>query len=105
MTVASSPQLENQTTKHLLRRLIGWGLFSQTALIFLLFVIPGTADFWQGWAFSGVNLVVMIIFGAYFFKYDRELLARRMLRKEKAGAQKVILLLLKILAFLRLPGV
>jgi protein-S-isoprenylcysteine O-methyltransferase Ste14 len=90
--------LENQPTKNLLTRLIGWGLIRQMALVILLFV-PGTLHYWQGWAFFAVNLVVSIIFCTYFYKYDRELLARWLLRKENVIAQKFIMLLLKIVAF------
>ena len=87
--------MENQPTKNLLTRLVGWGLIQQTALVFLLFV-PGTWHYWQGWAFIGVNLMAAIVFCTYFYKHDRELLARRMLRKEKVTAQKLILFLMKI---------
>lgn len=60
----------------------------------MLFV-PGTLHFWQGWAFMGVNLAVAVIFCTYFYNHDRELLARRLLRKEKVTAQKYIMFLLK----------
>ena len=42
-----------------------------------------------------VNLAVMILFCAYFYKRDPQFLARRLLRKEKIGAQKFIMCLLK----------
>lgn len=74
--------------------MIGWGLVSQIVLAVLLFV-PGTLNFWQGWAFMAVNFAVTLAFCVYFYKRDRELLARRLLRKEKIGAQKVILFLMK----------
>ena len=90
-------RLENQPSKNLLTRLIGWGLIQQTMLVLLLFV-PGTWDYWQGWAFMGVNLMVAIVFRTYFYKYDRELLARRLLRKEKVSAQRFIMLLMKIVS-------
>jgi protein-S-isoprenylcysteine O-methyltransferase Ste14 len=77
-----------------LPRLIGWGLVSQIALAVMLFV-PGTLHFWQGWAFMGVNLAVAVIFCTYFYNHDRELLARRLLRKEKVTAQKFIMFLMK----------
>ncbi len=84
-----------QPPRYLLARLIGWGLFQQIALAVLLFV-PGHAQYWQGWAFLGVHLLVTIIFGTYFYRHDRELLARRLLRKEKVVAQKFIMLLMKM---------
>ena len=78
-------------------RLIGWMLIQQTALVILLFV-PGTWHYWQGWTFMGVNLVVAIVFCTYFYRYDRELLARRLLRKEKVIAQQFIMFLMKIVS-------
>ncbi len=75
-------------------RLIGWGLVGQIVLTVLLFV-PGTLKFWQGWAFMTVNLAVTIFFCAYFYQRDPQFLARRLLRKEKIGAQKFIMFLLK----------
>ena len=89
--------MENQPTKNLLTRLIGWTLVQQTALVILLFV-PGTWHYWQGWAFMGVNLVVVIVFCAYFYKHDRELLARRLLRNEKHLTQRFIMVLLRIVS-------
>jgi protein-S-isoprenylcysteine O-methyltransferase Ste14 len=86
--------LENQPTKNLLTRLIGWGLIQQIALVILLFV-PGTLRYWQGWAFFAVNFAVTLIFCTYLYRRDREVLARRMLRKEKIVAQKIILFLMK----------
>jgi protein-S-isoprenylcysteine O-methyltransferase Ste14 len=86
--------LENQPTKNLLTRLIGWGLIQQITLVILLFV-PGTLRYWQGWAFSAVNFAVALIFCTYLYRCDREVLARRMLRKEKIVAQKIILFLMK----------
>ncbi len=68
-------------------------------LVILLFV-PGTWNYWQGWVFLGVNLVTGIVFCAYFYRHDRELLARRLLRKEKVAAQRYIMSLIKIIAVL-----
>jgi protein-S-isoprenylcysteine O-methyltransferase Ste14 len=80
--------------RSLLSRLIGWGLVGQIALAVLL-LAPGTLKFWQGWAFMAVNFAVSLAFCIYFYKHDRELLERRMIRKEKIGAQKIILFLMK----------
>ncbi len=92
-------RLENPPAKNknLLSRLIGWGLVGQIALAVFLF-IPGTLKFWQGWAFMAVNLAVTLGFCTYFYKHDHQLLERRLLRKEKFGAQKFIMFLLKIVA-------
>jgi protein-S-isoprenylcysteine O-methyltransferase Ste14 len=88
--------LENPSNKYLLQRLIGFGLFSQLALILMLFGIPGRTHYWQGWSFAVVNFIVSIVLSVYFYKYNRDLLARRLLRKEKVVAQKVIIYLMKI---------
>lgn len=87
--------MEKPLTKNLLPRLIFFNLYGQAALAVLL-LVPGTPDFPQGWAFLIVNLVVAVIFCAYFYRHDRELLARRLLRREPFGAQKFIMLLVKI---------
>jgi len=92
-------RLENQPTKNLLARLIIFGLLSQMALAVCLFV-PGTVHYWQGWAFFAVNFTVSFIYVVYLYRHDRELLARRMLRKEKIGAQKIILHLMKQLSMI-----
>ena len=88
-------QLVNQPVKHLLPRLIGFGLFNQAALVALLF-LPGTLRFWRGWAFIALNLVLGIFFCVYFYRHDRELLARRLLRGEKFKEQKAVMLLMKM---------
>ena len=79
--------------------MIGFSLIGQIALLVFLFV-PGTLKFWQGWAFMAVNLIVSILFCAYFYKGDPQLLERRLLRKEKAGTQKIIMFLVKNVSFL-----
>ena len=86
--------MESPPTKNLLPRLISWGLVGQIVLAVCLFV-PGTVHFWQAWAFMAVNLAVTIFFCAYYYRRDPEFLARRLLRKEKIGAQKFIMFLLK----------
>jgi len=95
--VAAFRRLEKPTTKNLPRRLIVRGSIGQIALLALLFV-PGTLHYWQGWAFAAMNLVVSLIFIIYYYQRDRELLVRRMLRKEKRGAQKIIMFLLRQVA-------
>lgn len=89
--------LENPPAKSLLSRLIRLGLIGQIALAVMLFV-PGTLDFWQGWAFAAVNLVITVAFFTYLYQHDRELLARRLIRKEKVGTQKAIMFLVRNLA-------
>jgi protein-S-isoprenylcysteine O-methyltransferase Ste14 len=65
-------------------------------LMVALFVPAGTWDFWQGWAYVGCYCAYAVIVVVYFHYRDPQLLARRMLRKEKVGQQKIILLLLKL---------
>jgi protein-S-isoprenylcysteine O-methyltransferase Ste14 len=90
----------------LLSRLLRRGIFGQFALAALLFGPAGTFDFWQGWTFIIVNFTGTVIFCAYFYKHDPQLLARRMLTKETAKAQKFIMLLVRVLygAAFVLPG-
>jgi hypothetical protein len=83
--------------KKLLARLIRLGVFGQLALAALLFGSAGSFDFWQAWAFMGVTLAATIWTCIYFYKRDPQLLERRMLRKEKLGAQKLIIALWKTL--------
>jgi protein-S-isoprenylcysteine O-methyltransferase Ste14 len=45
-----------------------------------------------------VTFVAPLGFGLYFYRHDPQLLARRMLTKEKVGAQKVVMLLWKLLS-------
>jgi protein-S-isoprenylcysteine O-methyltransferase Ste14 len=86
--------LENPKTKSLLTRLIGLGLVGQIALAVCLFV-PGTIHFWQAWAFMAVTFVLTFFFCAYYYRRDPEFLARRLLRKEKIRAQKLIMFFAK----------
>ena len=63
----------------------------------LLFWPAGTLRFWQGWTFLVLSLGFPIGMTVYFYKHDREMLARRTLAKEKIGAQKIMMLLLRVL--------
>ena len=87
-------------------RLIRRGLFGQTLMAALLLGSAGTLKFWQAWVFMAVNLAATIGICVYFYKHDRRLLERRMLRQEQVGAQKVIMLLVKLfsIAAYLLPG-
>jgi protein-S-isoprenylcysteine O-methyltransferase Ste14 len=79
------------------------------ALIFvaaMFFVPAGSVRFWQGWAYIGIVFIPMFAASFYFYKYDPELVASRMQRKEKVREQKVIMRLANLLFFvcLLLPG-
>lgn len=92
--VATSGSMEEASRKKLLSKLLFQALLGQVALFVFIFV-PGTFVYWQAWAFMAVNGAVAIYFSVYFYCTNPELLARRLLRKEKFGAQKAIILLLK----------
>jgi protein-S-isoprenylcysteine O-methyltransferase Ste14 len=70
--------------------LIWRGLVSQFVVIVLLFIPAGTFQFWQAWAFMAVNLFLPALMVVYFYKRDPQFLERRMLKKEKSGAQKLL---------------
>ena len=84
--------------RSLLSRMLRLGFVGQLAMAILLFVPAGTLKFWQGWAFTVVNLAASLCFCIYFYKRDPQLLERRLLTKEKVGAQKFIMLLLKVVS-------
>lgn len=65
-------------------------------LAWLLFLPAGTWDFWQAWAYLICYCASAAGFVVFFHYRDPQLLARRLLRKEKTGQQKIILLLLKL---------
>ena len=45
-----------------------------------------------------VNLFASLVLYICFYQHDRRLLERRMIAREKVGVQKIIMLLVKILA-------
>src|ERR1017187_3744989 len=93
-------------SSNLLSRMVRRGFVGQLLLAALLFWSADTLKFWQGWAFMCVNLAATLCFCIYFYKHDPQLLERRMLTKEKVGAQKFIMLLMKLLSVMAymLPG-
>ena len=78
-------------------RLVRRTLFGLLLLPTVLFLSAGTLKFWQGWTFLVSSLGFSIGSTIYFYKHDPQLLARRMLTREKRGAQKIIMLLLRVL--------
>jgi protein-S-isoprenylcysteine O-methyltransferase Ste14 len=82
--------------KNLISRMVRRGLAGQLFLMAALFGCAGTLKFWQAWAFLAVNLIVSLYFCIYFYKRDPQLLERRMLTREKIGAQKFIMLLVRL---------
>jgi len=92
--------------RSLLSRMVRRTFLGLLFLFAVLFLPAGTLKFWQGWAFMVVNLAATLCFCLYFYKDDPQLLERRMLRKEKVGAQKIIMLIVKLLSVpvYMLPG-
>src|SRR3974390_1083007 len=80
-------------------RLTVFGLVLLPAVIFLS---AGSLNYWQGWAFLVVSFVPPLGLTVYFYRHDPQLLERRLLRKEKVNAQKIIMLLMKLLYLLAL---
>ncbi len=78
-------------------RLVRRTLLGLLFLPAMLFLSAGTLKFWQGWAFLVSSLGFSIGSTIYFYQHDPQLLARRMLTREKRGAQKIIMLLLRVL--------
>ena len=56
----------------------------------MLFLPAGTLDYWQTWIYCGVLFIPVFFVIFYFFKYDPELLERRMRMREKEEKQKTI---------------
>jgi protein-S-isoprenylcysteine O-methyltransferase Ste14 len=75
-------------------------------LILLLFLPAGTLRFWQAWAFIAILFVPILCAYACLWKYDPELLERRLEQKEQVGEQKRLMRWGRpvFLAFLLLPG-
>ncbi len=82
--------------KSLIFRLVRRGLVGQFFLMAVLFGSAGTLKFWQAWAFQAVNLVLSLFFCIYLYRHDRQMLERRLLTREKIGAQKFIMLLARL---------
>jgi protein-S-isoprenylcysteine O-methyltransferase Ste14 len=56
----------------------------------MLFLPAGSLDYWQAWLYCGVLFIPVFFVVFYFFKYDPELLERRMRMREKEEKQKTI---------------
>jgi protein-S-isoprenylcysteine O-methyltransferase Ste14 len=63
----------------------------------ILFISAGSLKFWQGWAFLALMLPLGVGAGIYFYRLDPKLLERRLLTREKVGAQKIIIKLVRAL--------
>jgi protein-S-isoprenylcysteine O-methyltransferase Ste14 len=80
--------------------------FGMLMVAALLFVPAGTWWYWQGWTFLAVALTFSLCSFHYFYKHDREVLERRLRRKEKIKEQKRLVQLLKVvfIAAFFIPG-
>jgi len=87
-------------------RLVRRTVFGLVLLPAVIFLSAGTVNYWQGWAFLVVSFVPPLALTVYFYRRDPQLLERRLLRKEKLKAQKIIMLLMKLIYLLALilPG-
>jgi protein-S-isoprenylcysteine O-methyltransferase Ste14 len=54
-----------------------------------LFLPAGSFKYWQGWASLGAILIGPVILFSYFLRHDRQLLKRRMLRREPRPEQRL----------------
>lgn len=84
--------------KSRLREKISRRLFLR--LLFLsaaIFIPAGTVNFWQGWTFLAVTVVIPSVLEIYFYHRDPQVLARRLLRREKSRLQKAIMLFARVL--------
>ena len=77
--------------KNLIARILRRGVLSLLILAVALFGAADTLNFWQAWAFLATTLALTIFFFAYYYRRDPEFLARRLLRKEKIRAQKLVM--------------
>jgi protein-S-isoprenylcysteine O-methyltransferase Ste14 len=77
--------------KTLLARMLRLGIFGQLIMVALLFGPAHSFNFWQAWAFMGLGLAATTWTCIYFYKRDPQLLERRMLRREKLIAQKLVM--------------
>jgi len=83
-------------SRSLLSRLVRHGLAGQLVLAVVLFVPAGLLKFWQAWTFMILIFICSFVFCAYFYKHDLQLLERRLLKREKVKAQRIIMQLAKL---------
>jgi protein-S-isoprenylcysteine O-methyltransferase Ste14 len=84
--------------KAALRERMARRLFLQLLFMpFALFASAGTVKFWQGWAFLVVTVAIPFSLEIYFYRRDPQVLARRLLSREKSPLQKAIMLFARAL--------
>ena len=84
--------------KATLRERIARRLFLRSLFLpFALFAPADTVKFWQGWAFLAVTVALPSCLEIYLYHRDPQVLARRLLSKEKRRLQKIIMLFARAL--------
>jgi protein-S-isoprenylcysteine O-methyltransferase Ste14 len=66
-------------------------LIATAAFGALLFIPAGSLRFWQGWVYLVTSLVSTLFAFVYFYRYDPQLVERRLRRKEHIREQKIIM--------------
>ena len=79
----------------LLSRLLARLLIGLLICAVLLFVPAGRLSYWQGWIFIAVFFIPAIFFSFYLYKYDPNLLERRLQMREKINEQRLLVTLVK----------
>ncbi len=82
-------RLREKIARHLFLRL----LFLSAAL----FIPANTVKFWQAWAFLAATVLLPAALEIYFYYRDPQVLARRLLRREKNMLQRAIMLFARAL--------
>jgi protein-S-isoprenylcysteine O-methyltransferase Ste14 len=81
-----------------LRERMARRLFLQLLFIPLaLFAPANTVNFWQAWAFLAVSVALPFSLEIYLYHRDPQVLARRLLNREKSPLQKTIMLFARAL--------
>jgi protein-S-isoprenylcysteine O-methyltransferase Ste14 len=82
--------------------LIGRSLFGPPLVAAAFFLPAWTVHFWQAWAFLTLQSCTGIYYVAYFYRRDRQVLERRLLRKEGRTSQKFIIFLWRVVTVVSL---
>ena len=80
-------------------KLIRHSFIGLSGMAAILFIPAGSMRFWQGWAYLAVMLILGLGSGIYLYKRDPQLLERRLLTREKVGAQKIIRMFMVLVLF------
>jgi protein-S-isoprenylcysteine O-methyltransferase Ste14 len=81
-------------------------VFMPALLAAVIFLPAGTFRFWQGWTFLATMFLLVLVGFAYFLRYDRPLVERRMRTRERVKEQKLLMrvFMLLFLGAFMLPG-